>query len=139
MTHTNQHFPSVRTLFNPGGPQGYRNTPAYVNSHMIQVVIDIPEASCFVDDVWASSTTIEDNLARLRTLFQKMEERQMFLNLAKCEFFKSKIYFLGYKVSVRGLEPMTDRVSALTSFQNQRTLELYGSFLGQQHLIRNLH
>ena len=104
---------------------------------MIEIVIDIPEASSFVDDVWASSATVEDNLATLRALFSKMDKREMYLNLSKCEFFKSEVNFLGYRVSVRGVESTTDRISALTSFKNPQTLKHYANFSGWLHLTKN--
>ena len=101
-----------------------------MNSLMNDVIRDIKNANAFVDDVWASTMTIKENLETLRELFIKMNEREMFLNLSKCEFFKTELTFLGYRVSERGVEPMQDKVAALTAFEKPRDVRTLRKFLG---------
>ena len=74
-----------------GSAQGFKNTPA----HMTEVNDPVREAFSFFDDAVAASVTKLENLATLRELFQSMEKHEMYLNLAKCEFFKSEFTFLG--------------------------------------------
>ena len=59
-----------------------------------------------------------------------MEERKMYLNLAKCQFFQSELTFLGYLVSELGVEPIMHHVMALSSFPMPRDVCTLRHFLG---------
>ena len=98
--------------------------------YMNEVTDPVEEAFAFFDDAVAASATKTENLATLRELFESMEKREMYLNLAKCQFFQSELTFLGYRVSERGVKHITDRVAALASFPLPWDLRTLQRFLG---------
>ena len=98
--------------------------------YMNEVTDPVPKAFSFFDDAVAASATKAENLATLRELFNSMEKREMYHNLTKCEFLKSELTFLGYRVSERGVEPTTDLVAVLTTFPLPRDVRTLRRFPG---------
>ena len=60
----------------------------------------------YLDDVIVFSKTPKEHLERLEAVFQKISEAGLKLKPSKCEFFKSRIHYLGHIVSRMGLKPI---------------------------------
>ena len=75
-----------------GEAQWFMNTPMHMTCYMAEVTNPVSEAFSFFDDAVAASATKAENLTTLHALFQSMEKREMYLNLAKCAFFKIRTY-----------------------------------------------
>ena len=58
----------------------------------------------YLDDIIVFSKTSEEHIERLRGVFEKLSAAGLRLQLSKCEFFKSKITYLGHIVSKDGIE-----------------------------------
>ena len=58
----------------------------------------------FLDDIIVSSKTPKEHIERLRGVFTKLAAAGLKLKSKKCEFFKSKIAYLGHIVSSKGIE-----------------------------------
>ncbi len=52
------------------------------------------------------------------------------LKLAKCEFLKPRIKFLGHEVDKQGIHTVDDKIAAMTKFPQPKTVENVRSFLG---------
>ena len=65
---------------------------------------DRPYTIVFVDDILVVST-LDEHIEHLNTIFHKVREARISLNLDKFEFIKSSIQFLGHIISSSGIQP----------------------------------
>ncbi|PKA65510.1 putative mitochondrial protein [Apostasia shenzhenica] len=75
----------------------------------------------YVDDILVKSRTLEGHLNDLRKTFSTLRRFNLKLNPAKCTFGAASGKFLGYLVSVRGIEANPDKISAILSMPSPRT------------------
>lgn len=62
---------------------------------MVQGVQGLDGCAVYLDDVLVFSDTWEEHLERLRALFDRLLWAQLTVNLAKCEFAKATVTYLG--------------------------------------------
>ena len=74
-------------------PSGLTNVPATFQCLMESCLEDMHLKWCiiYLDDITAFSRTPEENIKRLRGVFEKLSAAGLQLKLSKCEFFKSQI------------------------------------------------
>ncbi len=66
----------------------------------------------YLDDLLVSGKDVETHLANLKAVLLKLKDAGLKAKLAKCEFLKLKICFLGYKVDGDGISTMDDKIAA---------------------------
>ena len=59
----------------------------------------------YIDDIMIATETVEDHMARLREVFECLREAGFKMRIAKCDFMKSEIKYLGRVVSAEGVKP----------------------------------
>ena len=84
----------------------------------------------FLDDILVASTSREEHLAHLRLLFERLQHHGLVINLAKCQFGRSEIDFLGHHITRRGIQPLPDKVSAIRNFGRPDTVKGLQEFTG---------
>ena len=57
----------------------------------------------YLDDIIVYSDTIADHLKRLERVFQKLREHGLKIEAEKCQFFQSRVKYLGHVVSAEGV------------------------------------
>ena len=67
-------------------PFGLKNAGQTFQRHMDNVTRGLEFAFVYIDDILVSSTDETEHLTHLRTLFQRLRENGLVVNLAKCEF-----------------------------------------------------
>lgn len=77
---------------------------------------NLDDLHIYVDDVLVSSTSFDNHLARLATLFKKISMSGMTLKLSKCEFLRQKIKFLGHIVTPLGISMDPSNFKPFVSF-----------------------
>ncbi|PKA46155.1 RNA-directed DNA polymerase like [Apostasia shenzhenica] len=75
----------------------------------------------YVDDVLVKSKTLTEHLGDLRETLDTLRRYNLKLNPAKCTFGAASGKFLGYLVSVRGIEANPDKISAIQSMPSPKT------------------
>ena len=78
-------------------PFGLRNAPATFQRLMNKVVGGLDGCSVYLDDV-VYSDNWSDHIERVRALFDCLAEAHLTVNLAKCEFAKATVTYLGRQV-----------------------------------------
>ena len=58
----------------------------------------------YLDDIIVFSDSLGEHLHRLRGVFAKLDKAGLKLKPSKCEFFKTRITYLGHIVSSKGIE-----------------------------------
>ena len=95
--------------------------------------LNLKECLIFLDDILVFSQNFEEHLERLEAVFSRLKEHGLKLKPSKCEFFKTKVKYLGHVVSQDGVETDPDKISALSTWPvptNIKTLRSYLGFTG---------
>ncbi len=74
---------------------GMRNAPATFQRLMQKVLSGVKSCEAYLDDVVVYSDSWEEHLATLREIFARLSEASLTINLAKCEFCKAVVTYLG--------------------------------------------
>lgn len=77
---------------------GLRNAPATFQRLMHKVLMGVKNCEAYLDDVVACSDTWDEHLKTLTTIFDRLDEASLTLNLSKCEFGKATVTYLGKQV-----------------------------------------
>ena len=77
-------------------PFGLAQAPTYFQELMTGVLKDLPFAMAYLDDIIIYSSTPEEHLEHIRTVFEKLCDAKLSMKLSKCHFFAKKIQYLGH-------------------------------------------
>ena len=83
-----------------GMPLGLRNSLQTFQKFMDALMRPLPFARCYLDDLLVASVTPEEHLRNLRKLLTTLHQARLFINMEKCEFGKSLVEFLGFKLGI---------------------------------------
>lgn len=117
-------------------PFGLRNAPATFQRLMNQVVGGLEGCAVYLDDVVIYSDTWEDHLKRIRALFDRLVWARLTINLAKCEFAKATVTYLGKVVGQGEVRPINAKVLAIQEFPIPSTKKELLRFLGMSGYYR---
>ena len=112
-------------------PFGLTNAPATFQHLMESCLGELHLSWCiiYLDDIIVFSKTPEEHLKRLQGVFEKLAKAGLKLKPSKCEFFKSKITYLGHIVSTEGIEIDLKKIKAVKSCTKPKTITDVRSFL----------
>ena len=79
----------------------------------------------------------QSHLKLLDTVFSKLAKAGLVLALSKCEFGKSSLEYLGYKIDSAGLVPMPRKVEALAKFPEPTKQKELLAYLGALNYYRS--
>ena len=83
----------------------------------------------YIDDIVIATETVEDHMVRLREVFECLREAGFKMRVAKCDFMKSEIKYLGRVVSAEGIKPDPKAVAKLRDWEVPRNNTEMQSFL----------
>nr|XP_055062771.1 uncharacterized protein LOC129445823 [Misgurnus anguillicaudatus]XP_055062772.1 uncharacterized protein LOC129445823 [Misgurnus anguillicaudatus] len=109
---------------------GLRNAPATFQRLMNRVIYGLEGCAVYLDDVIVFSETWEQHLVRLRALLTRLTEACLTVNLAKCEFAKATVRYLGKEVGQGKVRPVQAKVLAIQQFPSPSTKKELMRFLG---------
>ena len=84
----------------------------------------------YFDDILIYNKNSIEHLEHLRQLFSILRERRLFSNLKKCDFYATKIIFLGYVVTKYGIEMDRSKIEAITNWPTPNSIHDVRSFHG---------
>ena len=84
----------------------------------------------YISDILIATETLEDHMDKLREVFQCLREARFKMRVAKRDFMKSEIKYLGRVVFADGIRPDPKAVSNLRDWDIPRTKKELQSFLG---------
>ena len=67
----------------------------------------------FVDDVWIYSQSNEEHKDHLRVILKLLRDHQLYAKFSKCEFWLTKVRFLGHVVSALGVSVDPEKVEVV--------------------------
>ena len=84
----------------------------------------------FVDDILIYFKFEEEHEGHLRIVIQALKDRQLYTKFSKCEFWLTRVRFLGHVVSASGVSLDLEKVKAVMSWERPKSVIEICSFLG---------
>ena len=112
-------------------PFGLTNAPATFQHLMENCLGELHLSRCiiYLDDIIVFSDSPREHLHRLRGVFAKLD-KDLKLKPNKCEFFKTRITYLGHIVSSKGIETDPIKIETVENWTISKTVTDVQSFLG---------
>lgn len=113
-------------------PFGLMNAPATFQRLMNTVFGDmnLSEILIYLDDVIVFSSTLQEHLKRLESVFTRLRQHGLKLKPSKCHILQKEVKYLGHVVSENGVSTDPEKVSAVRDWPVPRTKKDVRSFLG---------
>ena len=84
----------------------------------------------YIDDVAVYSTTWEEHLEHLRRVFTCLRKANLTLKMAKCQFGRRQVEYLGYMVGDGKILPNPKKIEAVLHYKQPATKTEVKAFLG---------
>ena len=111
-------------------PFGLRNAAQTFQRFMDQVLRGVHSAYAYIDDVLIASSTPEQHLEDLRTVFERLSTHGIVINPNKCIFGVPELDFLGHHIDCNGITPLPEKVQAIRDFPQPQTQRQLRQFIG---------
>ena len=113
-------------------PFGLKNAPSTFQRVMDNILRGLHNEICLVylDDIIIFSTSLDEHIQRLKSVFDRLRKSNFKLQLDKSEFLQKTVQYLGHIITPQGVKPNPDKVSAIKRFPIPRTQKDIKSFLG---------
>jgi hypothetical protein len=98
---------------------GLTNAPTYFMYLMNKVFMEYLDkfVVVFIDDILIFSKNEEEHNKHLCKVLQKLRENQLYAKLNKCEFWVTKVSFLGHIISAGGISVDPSKVKDVLSWK----------------------
>jgi len=90
----------------------------------------------YFDDILIYSKNLNEHLDHLRNVLSVLRNEQLYANLKKYTFCMEKIVFLGYVVTVQGIEMDEEKVKAIGDWPTPKSVSEVRSFHGLASFYR---
>lgn len=117
-------------------PFGLCNASQTFQRHLNRALGDLDFVFIYIDDILVASTSVEEHRKHLHTVFQRLREYSLRLNVDKCVFEVPELEFLGYMVNSKGIAPTLEKVQAVKDFKKPETVSELRTFLGMLNFYR---
>ena len=110
-------------------PYDIASAPAIWQRAMEQV-LQGSGAQCYLDDIIVTGMSLEEHLATLDQVLQRLEEYGLKANQAKCKFLQDSVEYLGHVISAAGLQQSPAKVEAIINVPAPKAQTQLRSFIG---------
>ncbi len=86
-------------------PFGLRNAGQSFQRMMDKILVGMPAAYCYMDDILLASPDHSTHKEDLRMQLAALREYGLVLNIEKCSFAQSAVDFLGHRITAEGASP----------------------------------
>jgi len=106
-------------------PFGLCNAPGTFQREMNNISKDILYEFVldYLDDIIVFSKTMDDHIRHIRTVFEVLVNEGLKLRLSKCDFFKTKINYLGHVITDKGFRPEEEKISSILNYPEPQNVK----------------
>ena len=90
----------------------------------------------YVDDIIVYSSSIDDQLRRLKKFFLKLTENNLRLMSENCYFFQTEVSFMAYTVTPNGIKKDDKKIEAIPEWPVPKNVKELKRFLGLTEYMR---
>jgi hypothetical protein len=108
-----------------GGPATFQQTMNYILAPLLRKGVVV-----FIDDILIYSSTWDQHLALLQSVFALLEQHQVKIKLSKCSFAQRQLKYLGHIVSAAGVGTDPKKISDVINWPTPTTPKDVRGFLG---------
>lgn len=119
-------------------PYGVKSSPKIFQAKMDQILQGIEKCVCKQDDILIGGNDWQENLKILADVLDRLHQYNLHLKLAKCEFLKPEVVYLGLRISAEGLQPVEEKISAVKRAPAPKNVSELRSFLGMVQYYHSL-
>ena len=111
-------------------PFGMKNAAGTFQRLMNIITKDLTGCVVYIDDVVIYSDDWETHIDRIKSFFSAVKDAGLVINLAKCEFARAKVIYLGHEVGFGKIAPKDSNVLSILNFPMPTTRKEVRRFLG---------
>ncbi|XP_068250364.1 uncharacterized protein [Palaemon carinicauda] len=111
-------------------PFGLANAPATFQRVMSLILQDLEKVFVYLDDIIIASDTWINHIQKIKEVFSRLKQHGLTINLAKSNFCKGQVSYLGHRVGSGKVLPHDANISAITSYPVPTTKQELKRFLG---------
>ena len=127
----------LTTFITPWGRFKFLRTPMGLNStgdsycRRGDIALDgIDNISKVVDDIIIADSSLDDHIARVRSVLERCRQHGITLRPEKFHFAQSRVKYCGYVISPDGKEVDPDKLAAIANFPTPSNITDLRSFMG---------
>ena len=90
----------------------------------------------YLDDILIYSTDRNTHIQHLRQTLETLRRNEFYAKLSKCEFFKTEVEYLGFRIGIEGLKVDPKKIEAVAKFPLPTDIHQLRSFLGMANYYR---
>ena len=111
-------------------PFGLKNAAQAFQRLMDTVLRGLDYTFVYIDDILIASRSKSEHRAHLRQVLERLQQHGLVINVAKCQFGKTEIDFLGHHITKDGATPLPTKVAAISEFTRPSTVKGLQEFIG---------
>jgi len=113
-------------------PFGLANAPATFQNMIIKVLTDLIDQGvvAYMDDILIYTPTEDEHVHIVTSVLWLLQTNGLAVALEKCEWYTSKVEFLGYIISADGVSMAEDKVQTVLEWAPPTNVIAVQSFLG---------
>ena len=92
--------------------------------------LNLRDCLIYLNNIIIFSSTFEEHVERLQTVFERLQEKNLKLKPSKCKHFCSKVSYLGHVVSQEGIHTDSIKIEAIKDWPVPKTTKDVRGFLG---------
>ncbi|CAH8530229.1 unnamed protein product [Schistosoma curassoni] len=117
-------------------PFGLKNAAQTFQRFMDDVTRGLDFVFAYIDDVLIASSSLEEHIQHVQTLFERFKKHGVVINPSKCIFAVSALEFLGHYIDSQGIKPLPMKVEAITNYPEPTSVKSLRRFLGMCNFYR---
>ncbi|WVZ78969.1 hypothetical protein U9M48_026604 [Paspalum notatum var. saurae] len=113
-------------------PFGLTNAPATFQCIMNEVLSPFLRkfVLVFLDDILIFSKSLEDHVAHLQLVLDKLRDHQLYLKFSKCSFGQQSVDYLGHVISHEGVSTDPHKTAVMINWPRPTSMTELRAFLG---------
>lgn len=111
-------------------PFGLRNAAQTFQRFVDEMTRGLDNVYAYLDDILIASPDATLHKVHLQQLFERLAKYGVTINPSKCEFYKTSLSYLGFRITSSGISPLQDKCDAIVSYPQPKTKRALRRFLG---------